>query len=710
MVNPMDLPEKVKFPPHLASLPQVILKLVEACQDPDVGIKDLSNLIAKDPSLSAKVLRLVNSAYAGLAEKVTSLEKAVVFLGIDTIKNIALTASVLETFSQTKGGPQFNLNCFWWHSFFCACLAKRIAELIGYPSLEEAFLAGLLHDVGKLVLQANFGGQYASLLKEHPDDAELAAAEKAEVGCTHAEVGAELVNRWKLRSFLADALRYHHEEAERLQDAFDLLKIVYVANALSQEAETESESALAKARIVFDFTPILCRDLKAGVMEEVNRTAKSFDIAVEPPPGPEAATAEPRADKRQELLLEVKNNSLLVGTLQALMKAESPEDIVQMIHRGLDILFEVNRVMVFICRQEQKALIASAPPGAFNQELVNSLRLPLASPANLPIKCLLKNQPFDSLGLTGEQKLSIADEQIIRLLEAEGILCLPLLARKRPVGVIVLGLGRAEARAIWSQRRLLELFISQAAMGLHLHELKRAHARRIIQERQEVTEAVARVMVHEVNNPLGIIKNYLSILGRKLPPEDPAQDELRIISEEVDRVGQIVQRLTSYAGPACGRAEPIDVNKLLNDILKIMSKSILRPAGIEAHLDLDPALPLTVVDRNSLVQAVINLIKNAAEAMTGGGDIHIRTRRAEPAADLISITIRDEGPGLPEAIRANIFEPGRTTKNGGHVGLGLSIVNSLVKEMNGRIAWESRPRSGTAFTITLPVSSRPAVG
>jgi signal transduction histidine kinase len=252
-------------------------------------------------------------------------------------------------------------------------------------------------------------------------------------------------------------------------------------------------------------------------------------------------------------------------------------------------------------------------------------------------------------------------------------------------------------------------------MCLYVHGIKETQANLIRTERLEASTTVARKVVHEVNNPLGIIKNYLKILGLKLPEKHPAQTELAIISEEIDRVGQIVRGLKDYSVPEVSTLEPVNINTLLENILTIADSSILKPAMIQLHFTPDSTIPVIRTGKNGLKQVVINLIKNAAEAISEGGNIYVATMfhaasNAEPDSTVnqsskIDIVIRDDGPGISEEIKRHLFEPFHSSKKEGHSGLGLSIVRNIIKKIGGDITCETSPETGTAFTVTLPTTT-----
>jgi signal transduction histidine kinase len=216
---------------------------------------------------------------------------------------------------------------------------------------------------------------------------------------------------------------------------------------------------------------------------------------------------------------------------------------------------------------------------------------------------------------------------------------------------------------------------------------------------------------------LGIIKNYLKILGLKLAKDSPAQEEIRIINEEIDRVSSIVRGLSQASQPGKQKKEPIDINVLISDLVKISHDALLMQSGIKAHLNLGTALPLVTTDKNGLKQVFINLIKNAVEAMPEGGNFYVDTRMAsdglgaEPEdgtaenRQYVETTVRDDGAGIPDAIKSRLFEPFVTSKGEGHAGLGLSISYDIIRELEGTMSCKSDDSSGTTFKITLPVET-----
>jgi nitrogen-specific signal transduction histidine kinase len=401
--------------------------------------------------------------------------------------------------------------------------------------------------------------------------------------------------------------------------------------------------------------------------------------------------------------------------LECLVRADNRDSIVNAVEKGLQILFDVRKSVIFLYYAENNILAGAAVKGGPREGLINSLEIPIQSMNSLLVRSLKSDRILDSY--SPDLPLTIADEQLIRLLGAAGIVCLPMTAHKNMVGVIAVSADPHEARQLRDQAKPLRLLAGHAAISFHLHEVKRNQAKKLEIERQEASSAMARMVIHEVNNPLGIIKNYIKIIERKLEDDSQAQDELRIVNEEIDRVGQIIRQLTSFSSPSQGKYEDFDLNALIDDILKVLHKSLLRPANLKTHFKPDDYLPTIKCNKNSLVQILINLIKNAAEAMSREGNIYMETRHVDFYGNKlgkeemnnpswVQIVIRDDGPGIPDKIKDRMFEPANTTKGEGHYGLGLSIVYNIVRDLKGLIDWKSEKEAGTVFTIQLPMTLR----
>jgi signal transduction histidine kinase len=221
-------------------------------------------------------------------------------------------------------------------------------------------------------------------------------------------------------------------------------------------------------------------------------------------------------------------------------------------------------------------------------------------------------------------------------------------------------------------------------------------------------------IVHEINNPLSIIKNYLKVMTLGADDASSAKDELRIIDEEVNRVIGLIRSLTSPSEGIPTHLENVDVNATITDILGLFRESLPKDSAIRLNQDLDTQIPGITSDRDRLKQALINLLKNAIEAMPDGGTIQVISRMLKvpsrsdgitEKAGHIRISVCDNGPGIDEAVKNDLFKVKVTSKTG-HDGLGLSIVHEAVTQLNGSLLCESTLGRGTCFHIELPVGDK----
>ncbi len=706
----MKLPSRIAFSKNLPTLPQILLNLIDVCNRDDSTIDEMSQIINTDPSLSANVMRLINSAYYSLPNRVTTTGQAIVLLGTDAIKNIAISSSVYQVFDGVKGDSVFKRKLFWWHSLMCATLARLIAGKSNYSSPDEAFLSGLLHDIGKLALLVNFPEEYPGILRSSSNRTDLLLEGEKRLGGTHCEVGSWMLDQWKMKSFIADAVLYHHEPLKKILDASPLVKITFVANILSSE-NLEANTRYRTAEEVFGFGQSETEGMLVQAGEEVEKIAQLMGIEIELPDN-----SDKDREKEKDLTYTVRNISFLQGTLQNLIEAYGESSILKVIRQGFQVLFDVNNALFFLYDQKRDVLAGKGGMSSGRDLPVEELFISLQSKSkeSLLVKSLRHKMPLDSFGLLKKVELTIMDRQVIHLIGREGMICLPMVAHKNLVGVIVSGVNETEVSKLQEQIKLLTMFANQAALALHANYLRETQSELIQAERLAASSAMARKVSHEVNNPLGIIKNYLSILGMKLTEDNAVQEELKIIKEEIDRVSSIVNELADFSEIKVLKEEPVNINKVISDLIKIMQDFLLK-SKIGVHLDLDSSLPTTTADKDRIKQVFINLIKNGVEAMPHGGNIHVQTRCIKSALideveqgkragrDYLEITITDEGPGIPDTIKSQLFEPYVSSKGSGHAGLGLSIVYGIIKELNGTISCESNKEMGTSFKIVLPV-------
>lgn len=234
-----------------------------------------------------------------------------------------------------------------------------------------------------------------------------------------------------------------------------------------------------------------------------------------------------------------------------------------------------------------------------------------------------------------------------------------------------------------------------------VNQLRRLQAQLTQSERMAATGELAAQIAHEINNPLGIIKNYVGIARMLMPEEDENRENLKVVDQEINRIAGIVRRLLKFAKPGTEDIQQVQINQILEELLALLRGQLFR-RKIEIVSEFTDNLPEVNVSTDQMRQVFLNLIKNAEDAMPEGGKLTISTRYRKGH---VEIEIGDNGCGIPGEDVKNIFEPFFTTKGVKGTGLGLSVSYGIIKNYNGEIEVDSEPGRGTTFTIQLPVVS-----
>lgn len=228
---------------RMPSLSTTVAKVLEICNDPKSSAHDLNRVISLDPVLTGQVLKLINSAYYSTSKRVTSLTKAIIMLGINTVKNLVLATSVLASFKGSKTGRSFSVDDYWAHCLFVGTTSKMIAGLCGVPKTEreEFFVAGLLHDLGKLPMIACFGSLYDEAVAHCATNGiPLYQAEKEIIGFNHCQVGLLIGAKWKLSNAMRNAIVRHHSPFAEDFEGEQLLYVMSLANELAHHFQIGS--------------------------------------------------------------------------------------------------------------------------------------------------------------------------------------------------------------------------------------------------------------------------------------------------------------------------------------------------------------------------------------------------------------------------------------------------------------------------------------
>ncbi len=839
----------------LPSLPHAVMKLLEATMDEEMSLSYVAQLAGNDPGLASQILRLANSPLFGATKGITSLSQAAVNLGLVTIQNIAVTLSIHESFSDPSLTGNFSMEQFWWHSLCTAVCSRYLAFQAGIDTPEEAFVAGLLHDLGQLVLIRQDPGHYDAILQAPRTGQTIIKAERRIWGTDHASTGARLLEHWNLQPLLCDAVRYHHHPVSDIETALPIVRLICIADLLSHYFASASEDGWDEIVRVSEGLLSISGDtldqLKDLVDGEVEKASALLGFKACRPRKEGIATRGLLEEREQRRRLRSKalDLSMLVGSLHALMLAHGEDALMDSFFQGLVVLFDFDKVLITRSTSGTQ-LHGLRAMGTRHDELVTQIRIPV-QPGTIWEKAFTCKMPVHFDAFCEENETRIIDKQIKGFLGRTYLVC-PLICQEERLGAVVIGISRQDweeatesvsvlmlfvrqfanalrgykYRELWAKehvinaailnaspvgfllsniqgdiyfinpggRNILEIddngpalpginiwdyfslgfdrrdkFLGKLAKGRpavlsgveikgdrtgsryldvqmlpvslsgtdrvllviedvtaaklleserrektkwlekelarRTKQLKEAQEQIIQAERLGATSTLARQVAHEVNNPRGIIKNFLKVLKIQGASGKVETDTIDKINSEIDRVAGIIRQLSDFskAQSRTGEGATGLIQKAVTDLEALMAGS-LKSKGIVLEVDVPQSLPRVRLSEDALKQILINLVKNAEEALNGQGKCRIRVFQDQQRPEELVIEVADTGPGIPAAVRDKLFDPFTTTKGEGNSGLGLSVCYGLVRAAGGTITLKEREGWGALFEIRLPVA------
>lgn len=239
---------------NLFSLPEVYFKVKKTIDHPSSTVNDVANIVIQDPNITARILRMVNSAFFGFATEIESISRAINIMGMAQLHDLVLTISATKTFRGINS-DLINMKDFWLHSIYCAAIAKLLARKCNIVDSERLFVAGILHDIGHLVIYTELSSQAKEILeKAKREEIPLAQLEKLTLGFDYAEIGGALLKLWKLPDSLCQTVQQHTKIEPEEQFALDAA-IIHIANIMVLQEEGDKTGFKAP-----DFDP-LCLQL-----------------------------------------------------------------------------------------------------------------------------------------------------------------------------------------------------------------------------------------------------------------------------------------------------------------------------------------------------------------------------------------------------------------------------------------------------------------
>ncbi|KAI5913045.1 ATP-binding protein [Azoarcus sp. PA01] len=534
----------------------------------------------------------------------------------------------------------------------------------------------------------------------YPDEAYLA-------GLWH-PFGSTVVQRCGLAGPLADALAFDHPLEEAARSAHPLVPLLHTARRLAGEGwEHELPGLAQKCGLSVEALLSLRTDVGFLVRQSSIPPALSDGTAEESRDetgGAAPRVAWPAASCGSGL------DPMLDTALSALLRTAfidlDPPRVTERLTLALRLLCGNDADPMFVVAADEHGILQALPLGAGHDiaQPYGELGLRLEDETSIIALTARTANPSSCFLRPGIPLRSVPDWHIVRWLGREGIRCMPL-ELKDGTGVAVIAADELNPLPP-AAARVVAALASAAARALRDLDRRRS-ARAETEERIEAhhREHVRRI-VHEARSPLTVIKSYLGLVAQHHPDAPGLAGKMDALHGEIDRITELLERAarTPVAEPEPARCR---VPELLQELHGLYGESLFARRGIHFEVRAAAAVPAAAIPGSALRQVLLNLFRNAAEALHPGGrfSVAVPGQLLANGRQCLEIRLIDNGPGLPAERLADLFSPRPSGKGSGHDGIGLSIVQEILQQWHGLILCRSQAGSGTSFQLLLPLDT-----
>jgi len=693
------------------SPPQIVLRLLRMVDDDQSSTAEIAQLIELDPGLCARFLAATNAPAVRRGRPLRNIESCLRALGSRQVRVIATCLAVQVLIDERISPQVVDLSAFWLHSLLVAELSRGVALATSYPQPDDAYLAGLLHDVGQLLLISALGEPYLQLLAGCTDEAALPDQERRDFGANHGEVGTALADSWQIDSPFADGILYHHLPAGEIVGATILPQIVWLAHALTCIDEIPDMLVSVAMHMFPEIDRQRLQSLRTEAEQRTRQSANTLGFHAADGDEAVGAAGLPRLrDKRQrseqdphaQLAMLVGNKALLQTLQQDLLSFEGHQELLLALRETARLLFDLPRI-AFLLGDPVTGQLSGQ--GIAGQAPIFSQTHNFADPKSSLLIMAASSQQICASFDPQTAVHSLKDQQFARAFASAGVLCIPMLSGSRTVGVIVAGVSASHYRRLAHCLSILANFGRIAGSCVEVRHLAQS-----IRVQSETAAALrftrqARRIIHEAGNPLTIIKGYLRLLDGKLPPEAEVRHEVAVLGEEIERVSSIIQRMSDVPQEEIEDAS-LDICDQLRELLLLYRESLFDGRGIKVET-IFPSEPIRVCcDGDSIKQILLNLWKNASEALGRGQTLtlSLTSNIFHQGRHFAELRLADNGPGISAtALKALHHLPGGERGDNPR-GIGLSIVGSLAQRLGIPVTCRSLAGEGTIISLLLPTA------
>ena len=721
----------------------------------------LCEWLALDPSLAFRVFDATAGSDAGRGDEL-SLARRVGALKPELVRSLLMSSARCSLGPDPAPLSARELGEFWIHALRVAFLSRTLAEACSYRDPDEAYLAGLLHDFGSFALLATVPNTLRSMVATQANAPWGAIPEHAgRLGTIHTQIGAALLEKLRMPFYMSDAVLLHHAPGTELEGTHPLVRIVCCAEALAhshspavphaaladllatpasavasaEKSAAEKVSAVLRGLGRLGLTkphtgrsgPVEAAAPSPGAEQRLTETLvmrfvkeaqqpASGDTPLEQETGRSHDSGDEAAEERawsEALALHGTNataGSILDQIVSEAVKLEAgtlllqAHDLTQAVAEVLPlarVVAGVKCAALFVAGDEPES---SWPCWLVGGEGAQRVALELSSAGqSLVARAARSADALTSFEDGKASPLTGLDLQIARMLGAEEMVAIPLKGDEGPNrGVVVFGSSAMKASRL---AQILPFLVDLAQLIAAIPSGGRADsAADRSGESVERMRASTRRLVHEARNPLSVLKTYLQIARTRAEGGANLEKELEIANHEVERVAKLLEEIGNPSEPAAPRAQLVEVNRMIDDLLLLYGDALFAEKKIALSPMLDASILPICCDAEGLKQVLLNLLINASEALSSGGQVLVCTSDHVnyEGQVMVEISVADNGPGMPPEKVAGLFAPSAAETKDPARGVGLPTSLALVKAMGGHLVCRSRLGEGTTFAILLP--------
>lgn len=421
----------------------------------------LLEIVSCEPVLLAKALKMSvvpeSLRDGGGINRVTSRKQLVEKLGFAPLYNLFCNSAIQRALEPMSPEVEGLVTSFWLHSYSCGILAEGLARVLKYPFPEEAFIAGLIHDIGRLALSTHYPSTYNQHSANFQDDSTIQETEEQLFKMSHGELGAEALKKWQFNDFLVDGVRFHTEPVKKVQTGFDLVKIVYLACRIHNVDVIDKESSQLGQNLLRLSTEQL-QKLLVNTRKSKEQLARKFNIN---------SAREQQTSSSQEIQDRFRQQAKDYATLRTVLPAghgnSQTSRLISSILQAFEILFDIKPALCLFPDETATLLKLIPPSHSSASEKLSHIEFSLSWEKSPVVRSFISGEIKTVMAGESSGVIPLADRQLLRSLGSEGFVSVPLVSRQQTRGIIIFGIAKSELSQIFSKQDRLTQFGHQAA-------------------------------------------------------------------------------------------------------------------------------------------------------------------------------------------------------------------------------------------------------